>query len=179
MVYVFLANGFEEIEALTPVDILRRGGIEVVTVGVDGKNVTSSHKIPVTADIADTDIGNFDGVEAIVLPGGMPGTLNLEQNGTVQKAIAHCVNHNILIGAICAAPSILGHLGLLEGKKATAYPGFEKDLKGAELGDFVEQDGQIVTARGMGVSTEFALKLLANLKSEEESKKVRDSIQCR
>lgn len=180
MVYVFLADGFEEIEALTPVDVLRRGGVEVVTVGVGKKLITSSHKIPVTADITTDDIKNFNGVEAVVLPGGMPGTLNLEKCSTVIDAVKYCVDNNILVGAICAAPSILGHLGVLRGKKATAFPGFETELDGAELdSEYVSHDGMIVTARGMGVSTEFALKLLEILKGTECAKKIKDTIQCK
>ncbi|MDD6488750.1 MAG: DJ-1/PfpI family protein [Clostridia bacterium] len=179
MVYVFLADGFEEIEALTPVDILRRGGAEVITVGVGKKIVTSSHKIPVTADITTDDITDFKNIDAVVLPGGMPGTLNLEKCTKVIDTVKYCVSNNILVGAICAAPSILGHLGVLEGKKATAFPGFEKELSGAILDDYVSQDGMIVTARGMGVSTEFALKLLEILKGAETAKNVKDAIQCR
>lgn len=180
MVYVFLAEGFEEIEALTPVDILRRGKTDVVTVGVGSKTVTSSHKITVTADITTDDIRNFDGVEAVVLPGGMPGTINLEKNEVVINAVKYCISNNILVGAICAAPSILGHLGFLNGKKATAFPDFQSHLTGAELdNEYVSYDGMIVTARGMGVSTEFALKLLEILKGSDTAENVKGSIQCR
>lgn len=180
MVYVFLAEGFEEIEALTPVDILRRGGVEVITVGVTGKIVASSHKIPVTADITIDDIKNYNELEAVILPGGMPGTLNLEKNDTVINSVKHCISNNILVGAICAAPSILGHLGFLEGKNATAFPGFETELKGAKLDkEYVSHDGMIVTARGMGVSTEFALKLLEILRGVDVAVKIKDTIQCR
>lgn len=180
MVYVFLADGFEEIEALTPVDLLRRGGVEVITVGVGKKNITSSHKITVTADITTDDITVFKNVEAVVLPGGMPGTLNLEKCDKVIDAVKYCVSNNILVGAICAAPSILGHLGFLKGKKATAFPGFQKELEGANLDtEYVSHDGMIVTARGMGVSTEFALKLLEIIKDAETAKNVKDAIQCR
>ncbi len=179
MIYVFLADGFEEIEALTPVDILRRGGVDVVTVGIGGKTVIGSHKIPVAADIADSDIKDYNGMEGIVLPGGMPGTLNLEASRTVLDAVSYCAEKNLLIGAICAAPSILGHMGLLKGKKATAFPSFQSELEGAVLDDFVSCDGMIVTARGMGVSSEFALKLLEILKGVDEAQKVKDSIQCR
>ncbi len=180
MVYVFLAEGFEEIEALTPVDILRRGGVEVLTVGVGSKAVTSSHKVTVTADITTDEIKDFDGIEAVILPGGMPGTLNLEKNEAVINSVKHCYENNILIGAICAAPSILGHLGFLKGKKAISYPGFEKELTGAEIdSEYVSVSGNIVTAKGMGVSAEFALKLLEILKNKELSERVKASIQCR
>lgn len=180
MIYVFLAEGFEEIEALTPVDILRRGKVEVTTVGVGGKVITSSHGIPVTADITDAELTDFGNAEGIVLPGGMPGTLNLEKNDTVINAVKYSYENGKLIGAICAAPSILGHLGLLEGKRATAFPGFEKELKGVDFhNDFVSHDGLIVTARGMGVSVDFALELLAVLKGEETAASVKASIQCK
>lgn len=180
MVYVFLAKGFEEIEALTPVDILKRGGVEVVTVGIGGKEITGSHNITVTADISDTEFSLLDSVEGIVLPGGMPGTRNLEKCNKVIKAINYCHERNIPIGAICAAPSILGHLGILKDKTATAFPGFERDLFDAKLADeYVARDGNIVTARGMGVSTEFALTLLAALKGQETADNVKNSIQCK
>ena len=128
MVYVFLADGFEEIEALTPVDILRRGGVDVVTVGVTGREATSSHNIVVTADIMEEEIEDFDDVEAIVLPGGMPGTTNLEASEVVKEAIEYCSKNDILIGAICAAPSILGHMGLLKASTQQLFRLFKKNL---------------------------------------------------
>ncbi len=179
MIYVFLAEGFEEIEALTPVDILRRGGVEVVTVGIGSQTIKGSHSITVTADITDNDITTYDSVEGVILPGGMPGTLHLEQNQTVIDMVDYCARHHLLIGAICAAPSILGHMGLLRGKTATAFPSFETELEGATLGDYTVRDDMIVTARGMGVSVEFALMLLSVLKGEEQAEKIRKSIQCR
>ncbi len=180
MVYVFLANGFEEIEALTPVDVLRRGGVDVVTVGVGGKAVMGSHKIAVAADIEDKELVSFEGVEAVVLPGGMPGTLNLEKSSAVQDAIAYCAKNDKFIGAICAAPMVLGHAGLLRGKKAICYPSFEGELTGAEIyDDFVCRDGKIITAQGMGVSLEFGLELLKAVRDEAVSEKVRNSLQCR
>lgn len=179
MVYLFLAEGFEEIEALTPVDILRRAGVDVTTVGVTGKEVTSSHGITVRADITQDEISLKD-AEAVILPGGMPGTLNLEKSDIVKAAIEFCVKNGKLIGAICAAPSILGHLGLLKGKKATAFPSFQAELEGAVCENgFVEKDGNIITARGMGVSVEFGLEILKTLRDKETADKVRDSIQCR
>lgn len=180
MVYVFLANGFEEIEALTPVDVLRRGGVEVVTVGIGGKIITGSHKLSVAADIEDRELLDFDGTEAVVLPGGMPGTLNLEKSPLVQKAIAYCAENDRYIGAICAAPSVLGHAGLLKGKKAVCFPSFEGELTGAEIyDDYVCRDGKIITAKGMGVSLEFGLELLRAVRNESVSEKVRTSVQCR
>lgn len=180
MVYVFLANGFEEIEALTPVDVLRRGGAEVITVGVGGKTITGSHGIIVDADITDSDIRNFTGAEAVILPGGMPGTKNLEACSTVQNAVAYCTKEGALIGAICAAPSILGHAGVLKGKKAVCFPGFEGELEGyVPVDDMVCRDGNIITAKGMGVSLEFGLELLSALRGAQAAEKVRTSIQCR
>ena len=180
MVYVFLANGFEEIEALTPVDILRRGGVEVVTVGIGDTQIKGSHNITVTADISDSDFSILNDVEGVILPGGMPGTRNLEKSNKVIKAVTYCNERNLIIGAICAAPSILGHLGLLEGKKATAFPGFERDLFDAEIdSEYVSVDGNIITARGMGVSVDFALALLASLKGKDTAENIRKSIQCR
>lgn len=179
MVYVFLAEGFEEIEALTPVDILRRAGVETstVAVGTAGREVTGSHGITVSADLQ-TDGVNTEGLEAVVLPGGMPGTRNLEQDETVQKLIDFCVEREKWIGAICAAPSILGHKGLLEGRRATAYPTFMQELGGASLSDdYVCRDGHIITARGMGVSVPFALKLAEVLVSPEKAEEIEAGIQ--
>ena len=103
MVYVFLAEGFEEVEALTPVDVLRRCGVDVKTVGIGGKTITGSHKIPVTADLTENEL-TFDGLEAVILPGGMPGTLNLEKNQTVQQYLSYANSKELFICAMCAAP---------------------------------------------------------------------------
>ncbi len=163
MVYVFLAKGFEELEALAPVDVLRRAGIEVKTVGVTGKTVSGSHGIAVKSDIY-VDEAVFDELEGIILPGGMPGTVNLEENETVQKFIDYAVNNNKLIGAICAAPSILGHKGLLHGKNVTCYIGYEKDLAGAHIIDCpAVRDGNIITGWGAGGAVDFALLYLEAL----------------
>ena len=179
MVYLFLANGFETIEALAVVDMLRRAKIDVKTVGVTGKIVISSHNIDVTADI---EIDEFDvkDADAVVLPGGMPGTLNLEADKTVQGAIDYCVENKKYTCAICAAPSILGHKGLLKGKEAICFPGFENDLTGAILSDkYVVTDGLIITARGAGVAVDFGLEIVKALKGEETAENVRKTIQCR
>lgn len=179
MVYVFLANGFEETEAIAPIDMLRRAGKEVITVGVTGKIVTGSHGIPVTADITEDELTDFSAAEMIVLPGGMPGTLNEEASAVVQSAIDYCTDNSIPVGAICAAPSILGHKGLLEGKTAVCYTGFEKDLKGAVIGTAgVVTDGLITTARGAGVAVEFGLELVKVLCGQAESDRLRSAILC-
>ena len=178
MVYVFLADGFEEIEALTPVDILRRGGVDVVTVGVTGREATSSHNIVVTADIMEEEIDDFDGVEAIVLPGGMPGTTNLEASEVVKEAIEYCSKNDILIGAICAAPSILGKKMLLEDKKATCFPGDEKYLYGADVkSDKVVVDGKFITGKGAGAAADFGFAMLAILKDKETADRVKETMQ--
>ncbi len=178
MIYVFLANGFEEIEALAVVDVLRRAELKVITVGVGNEIAIGSHQIPVAADIGEKNIVLDESVDAIVLPGGMPGTLNLEKSPVVQKAIDWAMENNKLICAICAAPSILGHKGLLDGKKATCFPGFEEELFGAEVSkDFVVKDGNFITAKGMGSAVEFGLRIAEILTEPLEVKKIRASLQ--
>ena len=179
MIPVFLANGFEEIEALATVDILRRAGVEVVTVGVGGKTPVGAHGITVCADIEE-DTLNIHTIDGVVLPGGMPGTTNLEASVVVQKAVTFAVENNLLVAAICAAPSILGHGGYLRGKKATCYPGFEQELAGAVVvGGGVVLDGNIITASGAGVAVDFALELVRYLISTEVADTIRGGIQCR
>lgn len=178
MIYVFLADGFEETEAIAPIDILRRSGCDVKTVGIGSKTVTSSHKITVTADLAENELA-FDGLEAVILPGGMPGTLNLEASETVQKYIDYAVKNGCAVCAICAAPSILGHKGLLEGRKATCFPGFEKDLYGADVtGEPAVTDGQFITGKGAGAALEFGLAISEKLCGKDTAQKVRKSMQC-
>ena len=178
MIYVFLANGFEEIEALAVVDVLRRAELDVLTVGVGEDFVIGSHQIPVAADISEKGLVLNDKVDAIVLPGGMPGTLNLEKSPVVQKAIDWAVENDKLICAICAAPSILGHKNLLDGKNATCFPGFEEELFGATISkDFVVRDGNVITAKGMGSAIEFGLQIAEILTNPLEVKKIRASLQ--
>ena len=177
MIYVFLANGFEEVEALTPVDLLRRAGKEVVLAGVGGKTITGSHGTKIECDITANEIVLGGDLEMIVLPGGMPGTLHLEKSEIVQTAVDFCAEREIFIGAICAAPSILGHKGLLSGRKAIAYPGFETQLDGAEISTHsVVQDGFIVTAQGAGAATAFGLKLAEVLCGAAVSEKLAAAI---
>ena len=179
MVYVFLANGFEELEATAPIDILRRAGAEVITVGVDGEVITAAHNMRYLTDITINELVLDEAVEMIVLPGGMPGTVNLENNDYVQAAIDYCVKNDKFVGAICAAPSILGHKGLLKGREAICFPGFEKELEGAAISDKpVAVDGKFITAKGAGVAVKFALTLVEQLFSEEKSEDIRKGIQC-
>lgn len=178
MVYLFLADGFEIIEALAPVDMLRRAKIDVTTVGVTGKSVRSSCGVEVISDIAVDEL-DFSDMEAVILPGGMPGTINLEADKTVQMAIDHAVENKKYICAICAAPSILGHKGLLKGREAICFPGFEDALSGAKISDKnVVCDGKLITAKGAGVAVEFGLEIVENLADKELSQQIRSSIQC-
>lgn len=160
MIYVFLADGFEEIEALTPVDYLRRCELEVKMVGVTGVVVKSSHGIRVMPDVLLSHM-DLNAADMIILPGGMPGTLNLEQSQAVQDAVDFCARHDRWIGAICAAPSILGHKGLLDGKTATCYPGFEAQMGNAKLAEQpgVYVDGKIITATSVHFAEQFAFTL--------------------
>ena len=179
MIYVYLANGFEETEAVTPIDMLRRAEKKVVTVGVGDNIIVSSHGIPVVTDTIVQEAQLTDELEMIVLPGGMPGTLNLEKSEYVQQAIDFCMEKNLPIGAICAAPSILGHKGLLKGKKAVCYQGFEAQLEGAEIGTgAVAVDGNIITARGAGVAMQFALALVEKAVSKAESERQFKAVMC-
>jgi 4-methyl-5(b-hydroxyethyl)-thiazole monophosphate biosynthesis len=180
MIYEFLADGFEEIEALAPVDFLRRAGVEVVTVGVYSQEVTGAHGIKVVADITADDVVLGDDLQGIILPGGMPGAENLNNSALVQNAIDFCESDGKIISAICAAPFILGRKGLLEGKKATCFPGFEDELKGADvIENGVVTDGNIVTARGAGVAWEFGAAICSLTKGAAASQKILGSIQWR
>ncbi len=180
MIYLFLAEGFEEIEALTPVDYLRRAGIDVTSVGVGAKIITGAHNIPVTADITTADLAPDADFDGVILPGGMPGTLNLEKDSTVMHFVNRAYNENKLLCAICAAPSVLGHADMLVGKKSTCYPGFEQDLTGAEAtGAPVEKDGSIITARGAGVAADFAFAIIAAIRDQETADKICRQIQSK
>ncbi len=165
MVYVILADGFEEIEALTPVDFLRRAGAEVVTVGITGPCPVGAHGIPVKCDIdaAETDI--FAEVpEMVVFPGGMPGASNIDTYSGTDRLISDTLSSGGYVGAICAAPMILGKRGVLEGKRAVCFPGFEEHLHGAVITDCdAVRDGNVVTSRCMGTAMEFSFELAACL----------------
>ena len=178
MYYLFLANGFEITEAMAPLDVMRRAGLDVKTVGVTGEYAQSSHGVTVKADILLQDV-SYDDIEGVVLPGGMPGTLNLKASQDVRDAIQYSFDNGKLIAAICAAPSIFGCMGLLEGKKVTSFPGFENELRGAEYtGAHVETDGNVITAKGAGCALSFGRAIVAFALSENEADKVLSDMQC-
>lgn len=178
MIYIFLADGFEEIEALAPLDFLLRAGVQAKTVGVSGSFCRGAHGINVQADILPEDVCLDENLEGIILPGGMPGAENLNNSEAVQTAIDYCVKEGKIIGAICAAPFILGKKGILDGKKATCFPGFEDELKGAQvLGDGVVTDGKIVTAKGAGVAWEFGAAIASLATGSEKADEILRGIQ--
>jgi 4-methyl-5(b-hydroxyethyl)-thiazole monophosphate biosynthesis len=158
---IFMADGCEEIEGLTVVDITRRAGLDIETVSINGtKQVTSSHKVTFLTDTTKEE-ADFESYDAIVLPGGMPGTIHLGEDETVGRIIREFAASGKLVAAICAAPSVLGQAGLLQGKKATCHPGFEEKLTGADCStDSVVTDGNIITSRGMGTAIPFALEIV-------------------
>ncbi|MBO7288641.1 MAG: DJ-1/PfpI family protein [Clostridia bacterium] len=176
MIYVMLAEGFEEIEALAFVDILRRANIDVQTVSADNSDtVAGSHGIIVVPDIKLKNVCEIG--EGIVLPGGLPGTYNLRDNPDVIKLIEKHNKAGKYIAAICAAPSVLGKFGFLENKKATCYPSFEEELVGAVCSsERVVVDGNVVTSRGAGTAHDFAFKFVELLKGESEAYKIRSSM---
>lgn len=181
MFYCFLAKGFEEIEAVTTVDMLRRAGIDMKTVAVtdSGLAVCGAHGIEITADLHITDTSASDLLEGVFLPGGMPGTTNLEECRKVKELITFCAENDRYIFAICAAPSVLGHMGLLSEKKATCYPGFETELAGAQYVNSPSvQDGRIITGKGPGATVQFAAMIITELKDEKTACELKASMQC-
>lgn len=178
MFYCFLAEGFEELEAIGAVDMLIRAGIDVKLVGVTGQTVRGAHGISVVADCLCDGVVPDGSLDGIMLPGGMPGTLNLQKNDCVQSFIDYAVKEDKLVCAICAAPMILGHKGLLEGREAIAYPGFEKELHGAVISQkHVVRDGNFITAKGAGVAADFGLEIVAALKGRALADEIRAAIQ--
>ena len=176
-VNVYLAEGFEEIEAITVVDTLRRADIDARMVSITGKkDVKGAHGITITADEV---FENEDNLEAdmIVLPGGMPGTRHLGEHKGLRAVILDFAERNKLIAAICAAPSILGKMGLLDKKKAVCYPGFEESLKGAVIGkDIISQEGNFITSKGPGTAIYFALRLVEILADKETAGELREGM---
>src|SRR5690554_5547432 len=173
-VAVFLANGFEEIEAISTIDILRRAGLKVLTVSIETEKwVTGAHNINIKADSL-FDEQFFTQTKMLVLPGGMPGTNNLNEHAGLKKLISEFYTQKKYIAAICAAPLILGQLNMLANKKATCYPGFEKELKNAQIqnSQAVVVDDNIITAKGVGAAIEFALQLVEILVNKETAEQL-------
>lgn len=176
MIAVLLADGFEEIEALTPVDMLRRAGLEVLTVGITSKIAVGSHGISVICDKLPEEV-DLDMISTVILPGGMPGSLNLDASAFTDAILESVNARGGRISAICAAPLVLGRRGLLEGRRATCYPGFESELTGATVTDeSVVTDGNITTARGMGVALEFSKELISLLVTKEKAEELSSAI---
>ena len=163
VVYVLLTDGFEEMEAVAPIDLLRRAGAKVVTVGIGAKTVTGSHGVPLVCDITDENAALDSGLRMLVLPGG-PGAQALHKSAFADRAIRFAFERGLFIGAICAAPSLLGRRGLLRGLRATSYPSYLDDAPGViAVNAPVVRDGSIITARGPGASSDFALCLVEAL----------------
>lgn len=176
-VYMFIASGSEEIESLIPVDIFRRGGIEVKTVSTTGSElIEMSHGVVIKADMKFED-ADFNDADLLMLPGGLPGATNLNEHEGVRKALLEQYNKGKLVAAICAAPLVLGSIGILKGKRATCYPGFEKYLEGAEYThELCTVDGNVVTGEGPAATLPYAYKLLAMLTSEQTSHSVAEGM---
>lgn len=177
-VYAFLANGLEEVECLATADVLARAGVKVTLVAVgDKREVTGSHGFTIVADSTINEI-DFKEADVLFLPGGMPGTKNLSECKTLCDALVEASEEGRRLAAVCAAPSILGGLGILKGKKATCYPGFEDALSGAEVvGEGVVTDGNVTTARGLGYSLDLGLELVKLLVDEKTASHIKTAIQ--
>ena len=176
MVLVFLADGFEESEAILPIDILRRAGLDVVTVAIgEDRNVSGSHGLTLRADVTAETLPDCT-PEMVFLPGGMPGTKNLDASPVVKTYLEKAYTEGSFMAAICAAPMVLGRQGLLQGKNATCYPGFEQYLAGATVGGDVVADGKVITGKGMGVALPFALKLVEALRGKEAAEAIADAV---
>lgn len=160
-ILVLLADGFEEVEALVPIDVLRRAGFNVVVCGLDNQQIKSTHNINI---LCDTTLEKIDSVfDCIILPGGMPGTTNLGSSKEVCNLVVKHTSENKLVCAICAAPSILEKLGLLKGKKATSYPSFLNDNETIKVNERVVVDGNIITSKGAGTAFDFAYSIVEKL----------------
>ena len=178
MNYIFLADGFEEIEGLMVVDLLRRADIDITMISISGKRqVTGAYGIPVIADAVFKEV-DFNNKEMLILPGGMPGTTNLMEHEELIKLLTDHNRAGKMIGAICAAPSVLGMNGILKGKHATCFPGFEEKLLGAVyVNEKVVQDKNIITSKGLGTALEFAAAIIEYYKGKEAAEKIKASVQ--
>lgn len=179
MFYMFFAEGFEEVEAVAALDVIRRAKIEIESVGISSKSVTGSHGITVICDKTIDEISLSDSLEGVILPGGMPGTTNLLKSEKVNNFIDYCSDSDLFICAICAAPMILGRKGLLKGKNAVCFPGFEDELTGAHISDeYVCVDGKIITSKGMGSAVKFGLAVVSEVLGKETADNLEATLQC-
>ena len=180
MVYVLLGTGFEEVEAITPVDLMRRAGIQVQTVGITGKTVTGSHKIPVEADILPENM-DLESMDMIVLPGGLGGVASARASQAALDALRWGWEHDRFVAAICAGPTVLADLGIPDGKKATCFPGCEGQMGKADMvpGAAALRDGKLITGTSAGCAIPFALELIKALKGSEAADKVAKQIVIR
>lgn len=179
-VYVFLADGTEEVEALAAIDLLRRAGVDVTTVSVmEKEEIVGSHKVCIRADERFGASDYADG-DMLVLPGGMPGTLRLKEHEGLRQVLRQYARDKKYLAAICAAPTVLGSNGLLAEKRAVCYPGNEGELVGAEITDeAVVRDGQFITSKGLGTAIDFSLELITVLKGAEAAEQVAKAVQYR
>ena len=180
MNYIFLADGTEETEALTSIDILRRAGVKLGTVAIKNgersRVITGAHGIKIEADFMESEI-KVDDVSLVILPGGMPGSVNLNNSKLVHKALDNCIKNDGVVCAICAAPFILGERGDLKGRCACCYPGFEEHLKGAKvMNKSVVVDRNIITANGVSSALEFALEICELVCGKDKTNKVKSDI---
>lgn len=180
MVYVLLGTGFEEVEAITPVDLMRRAGIEVQTVGITGKTVAGSHKIPVEADVLPENM-DLESMDMIVLPGGLGGVASARASQAALDALRWGWEHDRFVAAICAGPTVLADLGIPDGKKATCFPGCEGQMGKADMvpGVAALRDGKLITGTSAGCAIPFALELIKALKGSEAADKVAKQIVIR
>jgi protein deglycase len=172
-VAIHLAEGFEETEAVSTIDVIRRAGVNVIIVSITGKLiVTGNHNISVQTDKLFEDV-NYDNISMIILPGGMPGAKNLDNHDSLKQIIKSFYDKGKYLSAICAAPLVFGNLGILDGEKAVCYPGFEKHLKGADIQkDLVVESGQFITARGPGAALKFGIKIVERLLDKATAEKI-------
>lgn len=176
MVYIILGKGFEEIEAVSPCDILRRGGVEVKFAGIGGKLITGGNGITVQADCTVEEM-DLDAMEMVVLPGGLGGVRSIEASGAAMSAVRYAHENGKYVTAICAAPTILAKLGITDGKHAVCYPGMEQEMGTALMEDAdAVADGKILTGRAPGAALEFGYLLLKTLKGQEIAEKVRNGM---
>lgn len=176
-VLLFIADGSEEAEAVIPADMLRRAGARLTTAGIPGRKCMGAHGITLEADISGSELDTDEKYDMVILPGGMPGMLNLGESETVRKVLETAAGNNSYICAICASPSVLGKYGLLKGRKATCYPGFEENLTGASVSsDRVVRDGNIITSRAPGTAFEFSYELIRVLYGDDTVTRLKNGI---